>query len=108
MMFHRQPRLFVESELLGEDDVCKLETDPDAFIEKMLKRQSDVKSKAPGNIAKAQAKQKKDYDKRHFPEVSPTRPTHMHTHNAYIYMHACMILCCLQRLGIDTWNKSDG
>ncbi len=60
MMFHRQPRLFVESELIGEDDVCKLETDPDAFIEKMLKRQSDVKSKAPGNIAKAQAKQKID------------------------------------------------
>lgn len=90
MMFHRQPRLFVESELIGEDDVCKLETDPDAFIEKMLKRQSDVKSKAPGNIAKAQAKQKIDYDKRHFPEVSPTRPMHMHTSTHIMFTYTCM------------------
>ena len=39
-------------------------------MEKMLKRQSDVKSNAAGNIAKAQAKQKETYDKRHSPEVS--------------------------------------
>ena len=38
MMFHRQPRLPVDAELIGEDDVCELETDADAFMEKMLKR----------------------------------------------------------------------
>ena len=70
MMFHRQPCLPVDAELIGEDDVCQLEADADAFMEKMLKRQSDFKSNAAGNIAKAQAKQKQNYDKRHSPEVS--------------------------------------
>ncbi len=70
MMFHRQPRLPVDVELNGEDDVCEMETDTEAFIEKMLKRQSNVKSNAAENIAKAQAKQKENYDKRHSPEVS--------------------------------------
>ena len=31
-MFHRQPRLPVDAELIGEDDVCELETDADAFM----------------------------------------------------------------------------
>lgn len=72
MMFHRQPRLPVDAELFGEGDACDLKTDVDVFMEKMLKRQNDVKSNAAGNIAKAQAKQKEDYDKRHSPEVSYT------------------------------------
>ncbi len=39
-------------------DVCEMETDAEAFIEKILNRQRDVKGiyNAAENIAKAQAK----------------------------------------------------
>ncbi len=48
------------AELIGKDDVCELDTGADAFMEKMLKRQSDVKGIATGNIAKVRAKQKSE------------------------------------------------
>ena len=70
MMFHREPRLFVEAEFedLSFGDLNE-ETTTDAFIERMLKAQEETKIKAGENIKKAQKKQKEGYDKRHCEQV---------------------------------------
>ena len=67
MMFHRQPRLPVDSELLPMSDAG--EPDFDLFIENMVKVRDELKDKGSANIAKAQRDQKEYYDKRHSPEV---------------------------------------
>ncbi|XP_064407174.1 circumsporozoite protein-like [Halichondria panicea] len=72
MMFHREARLPIEADVEQNETVTSedidTETTADAFIEKMLKRQEDIKSIAGENIKKSQKKQKECYDKRHSPE----------------------------------------
>ena len=70
MMFHREPRLFVEAEFedLSFGDLNE-ETNTDAFIERMLKTQEETKIKAGESIKKAQKKQKEGYDKRNYEKV---------------------------------------
>lgn len=99
MMFHRQPSLPIEYELLqglGEEpgleneptfDCNELTLDRDElgldeaeadnsmfiegmFIERMTHIQDDIKEAASSNISKAQSKQKQYYDSRHSTEVS--------------------------------------
>ena len=67
MMFHRQPRLPIDSELLPMSEVE--ESDIDEFVERMVKVRDDLKDKGSANISKAQQDQKEYYDKRHSPEV---------------------------------------
>ena len=69
MMFHRQPRLPIDTELMAKVEGTE-EQDVDIFMEKMIKARDDLKSKAGANIVKAPAKQKEYYDHRHSPEVS--------------------------------------
>ena len=69
MMFHRQPSLPIDSELLQSLD-CD-EPDFDAFIEKMTCVTDEIKATASQNISKAQSEQKKYYDRRYSTEVSP-------------------------------------
>lgn len=68
MMFHRQPSLPVDSELLPSLE-CD-ETDSDTFIEKMTNVCEAIKETASRNISKAQSEQKKYYDSRHSTEVT--------------------------------------
>ena len=63
MMFHRQPRLPVDSELLPVSDVG--EVDIDLFVERMVKVRDELKDKASVNITKAQHDQKEYYDRSH-------------------------------------------
>lgn len=67
MMFHRQPRLPIDSELLPISEVG--EPDIDQFVEGMIKVRDELKDKGSANISKAQQDQKEYYDKRHSPEV---------------------------------------
>lgn len=75
MMFHRQPLLLADIEMLsgseqesGTSDVE--EVSPSTFIEKMSQIRDDLKEKACSNICKAQKSQKDYYDRRHLQEVS--------------------------------------
>ena len=58
MMFHREARLPIEADVEQNETVTSedidTETTADAFIEKMLKRQEDIKSIAGENIKKSQ------------------------------------------------------
>ena len=67
MMFHRQPHLPIDSELLSVSDVG--EVDVDLFVERMVKLRNELKDAASANITKAQQDQKEYYDRRHSPEV---------------------------------------
>ena len=69
MMFHQQPSLPIDSELLQSLD-CD-EPDFDAFIEKMTCVTDEIKASASQNISNAQSEQKIYYDRRHSTEVSP-------------------------------------
>ena len=68
------------------------ETTADAFIEKMLKRQEDIKSIAGENIKKSQKKQKECYDKRHSPEVYNYTALYIYTGCMQVYTlaHSCV------------------
>ena len=74
MMFHREARLPIEADVEQNETVTSedidTETTADAFIEKMLKRQEDIKSIPGENIKKSQKKQKECYDKRHSPDYT--------------------------------------
>ena len=67
MMFHRQPCLPIDSELLPIPEVG--EPDVDQFVEGMIKVRDELKNKGSANISKAQQDQKEYYDKKHSPEV---------------------------------------
>lgn len=67
MMFHRQPLLPIDSELLQK--VQDGESDVEAFIDNMMLIREDVKEAASLTIAKSQSAQKKYYDSRHSTEV---------------------------------------
>ena len=78
MMFHRQPLLLADIEMLSgseqESGTSKAndveEVSPSTFIEKMSQIRDDLKEKACSNICKAQKSQKDYYDRRHLQEVS--------------------------------------
>ena len=86
MMFHRQPSLPIDSELLQSLD-CD-EPDFDAFIEKMTCVTDEIKATASQNISKAQSEQNKYYDRRHSTEVSSM------VHD----MSTTVTYCCIQEL----------
>ena len=68
MMFHRQPSLPIDSELLPLLDKSG-EPDYEAFIEKTASVCEEIKEVASCNISKAQKNQKEYYDKRHSVQV---------------------------------------
>ena len=68
MMFHRQPLLPIDSELVQSfqnDD----EPDIEAFIDRMIDIRDKIKEVASINISKSQSEQKKYYDSEHSTEV---------------------------------------
>ena len=68
MMFHRQPLLTIDSELVQSfknDD----EPDIEAFIDRMIDIRDKIKEVASRNISKSQSEQKKYYDSKHSTEV---------------------------------------
>ena len=68
MMFHRQPLLPIDSELVQSfqnDD----EPDIEAFIDRMIDIRDKLKEVASRNISKSQSEQKKYYDSKHSTEV---------------------------------------
>ena len=68
MMFHRQPLLPIDSELVQSfqnDD----EPDIEAFIDRMIDIRDKIKEVASRNISKSQSEQKKYYDSKHSTEV---------------------------------------
>ena len=67
MMFHRHPRLLIDSKLIPTSDTG--EPDIDLFVKKMVKIDDELNDKGSANISKAQQDQKEYYDKRHSPEV---------------------------------------
>ncbi len=98
MMFHREARLPIEADVEQNETVTSedidTETTADAFIEKMLKRQEDIKSIAGENIKKSQKKQKECYDKRHSPEVyNYTALYILYRLHASIYIHLHIHVC---------------
>ena len=60
----RKPVLPIEQELLNTDG-DSTDLDVDSYMEKMEKLREDMFVKADDNIKDAQAKQKKEYDRRH-------------------------------------------
>ena len=87
MMFHRHPRLLIDSKLIPMSDTG--EPDIDLFVKKMVKIDDELKDKGSANISKAQQDQREYYDKRHSPEVCV---------NKSVYFHA----------GVTVWYKSLG
>lgn len=69
MMYHRQPRLPVDIELMPGVEEGIEEQHVDTFVENMIEIRDNLRAKAGTNIAKAQTKQKEYYDSRHSPEV---------------------------------------
>lgn len=69
MMFHRQPRLTIDVELMPSMEGSE-EQDINIFMGKMVEVCDNLKGKAGANIVMAQVKQKEYYDRRHSPEVS--------------------------------------
>ena len=62
MMFHRQPHLPIDSELLPVSDVGEINVD--LFVERMVEVCDELKDKASANITKAQQGPKEYYDSR--------------------------------------------
>ena len=73
MMFHRHPRLPIDTELKQSESEATRQVlqsgDHEAFIEEMLQIQDEIQVQACKNIEEAQHKQKDYYDRRHLPEV---------------------------------------
>ena len=69
MMFHRQPSLPIDFDMLEVHNASDVEPDYDAFIEKMTSIRENVKETASRNIDRAQNEQKKHYDRRHSTEA---------------------------------------
>ena len=69
MMFLRQPRLPIDSEMLPSSDNLENQPNTTDFIQDMTKIREDIKVKACSNITRAQKSQKDYYDRRHAQEV---------------------------------------
>lgn len=73
MMFHRHPRLPIDTELKQSESEAAGQVlqsrDHEAFIAEMLQVQDEICAQACKNIEEAQHKQKEYYDRRHLPEV---------------------------------------
>lgn len=68
MMFHREARLPIDAELMPRQET-EDEIGVEEYMEAMLKKCNDLKPIASRNIKKAQAYQKKYYDKRRTPQA---------------------------------------
>lgn len=74
MMFHRQPSLPIDSELLPSVEYD--EPNVDDFIENMTHVRDGIRETASHNISKAQSEQKRYYDSRHSTGVSESDEVH--------------------------------
>lgn len=110
MMFHRHPRLPIDSELKqseadGGNQVLESKNH-EAFIDGMLQVQEEIRAQACKNIEEAQQIQKEYYDRRHLPEVRNMHACKdmlvylQHTHTVI------MNLCYSFLIGDPKWNKS--
>lgn len=110
MMFHRHPRLPIDSELKqsevdGGNQVLESKKH-EAFIDRMLQVKEEIRAQACKNIEEAQQMQKEYYDRRHLPEVR----TCMHNIDMLVYLqhtHTVVTnLCSFFLIGDPNWNKS--